>query len=343
LGETKTDARIRLSRDVQGPATVGHLDPVILLPHSFLSLDEREQRAIALHELIHVRRRDWLVTLMEELAGAFFWFSPGIWWLLAQAKLSREELVDAEVVERTNARESYIQALLSMSGVFPGRLVVPAALFLTRRHLEERVRSLLSARRGSRSSLVLRYMLSTAVIAVVVTAVFLRFPLAAPASALVMLRPAEPPETAPNPAVRIAPVAFNVRVDAPPDLQPETAAFTGPLPGSMENRLLLIRTAGNAPLVFSPPGIHPALWEIRRIRPGDVVPREEVARLLSAVPPGPVVEITQDDNNTVTRILISSSNLRRAFDETRHLNSDVLIHTASPEPAISSPPATGID
>src|SRR5688572_2523312 len=96
------DAGFRLSRDVSSPATLGHIDPVILLPESFLSLNPEAQRSVAVHELLHVRRNDWLITLMEEFAASLFWFNPGFWWLLAQARLSREELVDAEVVRLTS-------------------------------------------------------------------------------------------------------------------------------------------------------------------------------------------------------------------------------------------------
>jgi len=45
---------------------------------------------------LHVRRHDWLITLIEELAGTLLWFNPAIWLLLAQTRLAREQLVDAE-------------------------------------------------------------------------------------------------------------------------------------------------------------------------------------------------------------------------------------------------------
>jgi hypothetical protein len=70
---------------------------VVLLPESFLSLSSASQHGIACHELLHVRRKDWLVTVIENSWPPCSGFIR-VWWLLAQSRLSREQLVDAEVV-----------------------------------------------------------------------------------------------------------------------------------------------------------------------------------------------------------------------------------------------------
>ena len=129
------DALFCVSQHVTGPATLGHIDPVVLLPTSFKSLDAEAQRSIACHELLHVRRKDWLVTMVEEIFSAFLWFNPGAWWVLAQARLSREQLVDSEVV-RLTAREPYVKALLSMAVVSRRGWALPAASFFNEGHLD---------------------------------------------------------------------------------------------------------------------------------------------------------------------------------------------------------------
>ena len=40
------------------------------------------QEAIAYHELLHVRRRDWLHEILEEAVRCVLWFHPAIWWLI---------------------------------------------------------------------------------------------------------------------------------------------------------------------------------------------------------------------------------------------------------------------
>ena len=74
------------------------------------------QCAVLCHELLHVRRHDWLATVFEEMVGALLWFNPAIWWLVARTRLAREQVVDEEVVRLTSARAPYLDALLALAG-----------------------------------------------------------------------------------------------------------------------------------------------------------------------------------------------------------------------------------
>jgi beta-lactamase regulating signal transducer with metallopeptidase domain len=141
---THADALFCISEDAAGPMMLGWLAPVVLLPGAFLGLDEEAQCGIACHELLHVKRGDWLVTLIEGLAGALFWFNPGVWLLLSEARLARELLVDAESVRLTAAREPYIDALLAIARERSWREFAPAPSFLRRSHLTQRMQFLLS-------------------------------------------------------------------------------------------------------------------------------------------------------------------------------------------------------
>jgi len=143
---TNADAVFCLTDGAPGPVMFGWLSPVVLLPHSFLSLGEEAQCGIACHELLHVKRNDWLVTLIEEIAGALLWFNPGAWVLRSEARLAREQLVDAESVRLTEAHDSYIDALLSIARGHGWADMAPAPLFLRRSHLTQRMQRLLSER-----------------------------------------------------------------------------------------------------------------------------------------------------------------------------------------------------
>src|SRR5262249_17433347 len=54
------DVGLYLSDRITGPVAFGFRRPVVLLPSSALSLAPHVQEAIAYHELVHVRRHDWL-------------------------------------------------------------------------------------------------------------------------------------------------------------------------------------------------------------------------------------------------------------------------------------------
>jgi beta-lactamase regulating signal transducer with metallopeptidase domain len=88
----RADAEFATTATGAGPLTFGFFRRLVLVPPSFLQLDEDAQVGIACHELLHVRRNDWLMTLVDELVGSVLWFNPGIWWVLAQTRLAREQL-----------------------------------------------------------------------------------------------------------------------------------------------------------------------------------------------------------------------------------------------------------
>jgi TonB family protein len=111
---------------------------VILVPEACL-----EDDSVACHELLHVHRRDWLFTVIEECILSVFWFHPAMWWMVAEIQLAREEAVDREVVAILNSRDQYLESLLSLAASKAGLDLVPASPFLRKRHLQKRVASLL--------------------------------------------------------------------------------------------------------------------------------------------------------------------------------------------------------
>ncbi len=127
-----------VSDELKGPVTFGFLRPVILIPARW-----QNNETIAYHELIHVRRRDWVFTVIEEFVRAILWFHPAAWWLIAEIQLAREEVVDREAVQLTQSREQYIDTLLAIAEARAGLDLAPAPLFLKKRHLRQRVAALL--------------------------------------------------------------------------------------------------------------------------------------------------------------------------------------------------------
>lgn len=149
-----SSAEFRLSADVDSPVTFGFGSPVILLPERFASLEPRFQSAIACHELLHVRRRDWVHHLAEELLRVMLWFHPAIVWLISRLRLAREQVVDREVLRLTQARKPYLEALLEFAGGRPRAAAIPAPPFLAERQLVERVSLMLKEVAMSRRKLV---------------------------------------------------------------------------------------------------------------------------------------------------------------------------------------------
>jgi TonB family protein len=136
-------AYVGISDDVTSPVTFGVRRPVILFPARFEEMDPAMQETIACHELLHVHRKDWLFSVAEEIVRALFWFHPAIWWLLGEVQLTREQVVDQEVVRLTQSRQHYLNALLAIAATRARLDLAPAPLFLRKRHLSQRVAQIL--------------------------------------------------------------------------------------------------------------------------------------------------------------------------------------------------------
>jgi len=172
-------AEFRISSQVDSPVTFGFLAPVVLLPERFASLDPRFQSAIACHELLHVRRRDWAHHLGEEVLRAVFWFHPAIAWLISRVRLAREQVVDLEVVRLTNARKSYLEALLEFTNARASLAAIPAPPFLAERQLVERVSLMLKEVRMSQRRLIATLTVISSCLALVIALAAWTFPLKA--------------------------------------------------------------------------------------------------------------------------------------------------------------------
>jgi len=131
---------LRWDEQVEQPLTFGLRRPVVLLPRRLTELSPEAQRAVVCHELVHVARRDWLWTLIEEAVQTAFWFHPAMWWALGEVQRSREETVDESVVAITGIRGPYMHALMMFAETRPAP--APAIPSVRRRHLAARITQL---------------------------------------------------------------------------------------------------------------------------------------------------------------------------------------------------------
>lgn len=145
-GEMRVSARFRVSAEVAGPTTFGWFRPVIIFPDSFAELDPAMQKAVACHELLHVKRRDWVWNTFEELVRTVFWFHPGFYWLIGRIQLTREQVVDEQAVGLLGSRKTYLHSLVEIARWKTSTASVPAPLFLRECQFSRRVRHLLHFR-----------------------------------------------------------------------------------------------------------------------------------------------------------------------------------------------------
>lgn len=128
--------------------------PVVLIPEDLCSYLDNEQLIDVLHhELIHVRRMDFLWGTLGDLVGCLLFFHPAVWLALRNLGRERELACDQAVVKlRCGRRTDYASCLtqLARRRILGQQLDPPSHLALLNSFLAFRVRALLAEdrRRG---------------------------------------------------------------------------------------------------------------------------------------------------------------------------------------------------
>ncbi len=190
-------AALAVCAEAGSPATCGWRRPLVLLPPAFAAMPRERQESVALHELLHARRGDWLALVAEEALAAVLFFHPAVHWLVDRVRLAREQCVDAEVVRRLGARKAYLESLVEAARASSLVRAVPAAPFLRQSHLRERVDLLLQEVSMSRARAAVH-------VAAATLAVLLAVSLCASALPLQAAAPKAPAGKAPEARVNVS-------------------------------------------------------------------------------------------------------------------------------------------
>ncbi|QGZ43181.1 TonB family protein [Pseudoduganella flava] len=87
--------RLRVVDGLDSPVTAGCWRPILLVPASLVSgMPPELLRALLAHELAHVRRHDYLVNLLQNLAEILLFYHPAVWWMSRRIRIERELIAD---------------------------------------------------------------------------------------------------------------------------------------------------------------------------------------------------------------------------------------------------------
>lgn len=126
------------------PLAIGYFKPLILVPAGLLAaLPPAELEAILAHELAHIRRRDYLVNLLQSLVETCYFFNPAAWWVSALIRAEREHCCDDKAVALSGGKRNYIQALAACQEYYLSTPAYAMAFAGRQRSLSERVRRLI--------------------------------------------------------------------------------------------------------------------------------------------------------------------------------------------------------
>jgi uncharacterized protein (TIGR03435 family) len=143
--------RLLVSALVDVPMVVGWLRPMVLVPVGALGgIPAEHLEALLLHELAHIRRRDYLVNILQSVAESLLFYHPAVWWVSGHIRAERELCCDDLAVSATGDVLTYARALAQLEYYRPANL--DAALAANGGSLRNRIARLLGKPRTAVST-----------------------------------------------------------------------------------------------------------------------------------------------------------------------------------------------
>lgn len=120
---------LRTTRELDAPAVVGLLRPVVLVPADAGTWEAAALEQALAHELAHVRRRDAVTGLVGTLARAVHWYNPLVHATVRAFAREREHACDDHVILAGAEPAEYASLLLRCAARIPSHRVGLRAAF----------------------------------------------------------------------------------------------------------------------------------------------------------------------------------------------------------------------
>lgn len=112
----KRKVEIWFSDNIHSPLTYGFFKPVILFPVALCSrLSISQAEALIVHELTHIRTKDYFFNWLLVIGDAIYFFNPFVKIAAKQIRLEREKNCDATVINFKYPAINYAEALLQVA------------------------------------------------------------------------------------------------------------------------------------------------------------------------------------------------------------------------------------
>ena len=141
--------------DVPVPMTWGGRRPIIALPPASADWPTDRLHAVLLHEMAHVKRRDWICHRFADFTCAIYWFHPLVWLTARRLRAESEIACDDLVLASGIPAPDYARHLLDIARALPPssrRPPHPAAIAMAQTpHLKRRILMILDKTQSRRT------------------------------------------------------------------------------------------------------------------------------------------------------------------------------------------------
>lgn len=129
---------------IHAPIMIGYLKPIILVPVGMCSgLSTEQLESIFIHELIHIRRGDYVVNMIQVLLEALFFFNPFVWIISGIMRREREHCCDDAVVKFRGNPLAYVRALATLEEVRLSNTGLALSLAASKNQLLNRIKRIM--------------------------------------------------------------------------------------------------------------------------------------------------------------------------------------------------------
>ena len=145
----RTPVRLLRTSSRITPMAFGIRKPAIVISELADTWTRERRRAVLLHELAHIERRDCLTQTLASLAAALYWVHPGVWWAARRLQVEREYACDDRVLGLGASPSDYAGHLLDIAySLGAGRTPALAVGMARRGQLEGRLLAALDSARN---------------------------------------------------------------------------------------------------------------------------------------------------------------------------------------------------
>lgn len=131
---------IWLSHRVHTPLTFGFWKPIILLPVALVNqLSTAETEALIIHELTHIKAKDYLLNWLLMGAESLYFFNPFVRIIAQKIRLEREKNCDVQVLQFEYSNIVYAESLLKTAQFKQEKLRLQLAAFQNKPQLFKRI------------------------------------------------------------------------------------------------------------------------------------------------------------------------------------------------------------
>ena len=103
------------SDEIDSPSSFGFTEPVVLVPETWNSWGASTRINILRHELAHIRRGDWLTSLIADAVSYLSWPNPFVFRVKKQMRAASEQACDLLVLEGEVCEIDYAEQLLMLA------------------------------------------------------------------------------------------------------------------------------------------------------------------------------------------------------------------------------------